>query len=49
MAEHRAGQVLDQRVEVHDVVETMLFLVSDDAQAITGETIKVAAGVALTP
>jgi 3-oxoacyl-[acyl-carrier protein] reductase len=49
MAEYRAGQVLDQRVEVHDVVETMLFLVSDDAQVITGETIKVAAGVALTP
>jgi 3-oxoacyl-[acyl-carrier protein] reductase len=48
---HRAGQVLDQRVEVRDVVETMLFLVSDDARNITGETIKVAAGLklALTP
>jgi 3-oxoacyl-[acyl-carrier protein] reductase len=51
MAEHRAGQVLDQRVEAHDVVETMLFLVSDDGRALTGETIKVAAGLilALTP
>jgi 3-oxoacyl-[acyl-carrier protein] reductase len=51
LARHRAGQVLDQRVEVRDVVETMLFLVSDDARNITGETIKVAAGLklALTP
>jgi 3-oxoacyl-[acyl-carrier protein] reductase len=49
LAKHRAGQVLDRRGEVRDVVETMLFLVSDDAQMITGETIKVAAGLILTP
>jgi NAD(P)-dependent dehydrogenase (short-subunit alcohol dehydrogenase family) len=49
LTRHRAGQVLDQRGEVRDVVETMLFLVSDDARMITGETIKVAAGLILTP
>jgi NAD(P)-dependent dehydrogenase (short-subunit alcohol dehydrogenase family) len=49
LAQHRAGQVLDQRGEVRDVVETMLFLVSDDARLITGETIKVAGGLILTP
>jgi 3-oxoacyl-[acyl-carrier protein] reductase len=49
LAKHRAGQVLDRRGEVRDVVETLLFLVSDDAQMITGETIKVAAGLILTP
>jgi 3-oxoacyl-[acyl-carrier protein] reductase len=49
LAEHRSGQVLDHRGETRDVVETMLFLVSDDARMITGETIKVAAGLILTP
>jgi enoyl-[acyl-carrier-protein] reductase (NADH) len=41
--------VLDHRGEARDVVETMLFLVSDDARMITGETVKVAAGLILTP
>jgi 3-oxoacyl-[acyl-carrier protein] reductase len=49
LARHRAGQVLDRRAQVSDVVEMMLFLVSDDALMITGETIKVAAGLILTP
>jgi 3-oxoacyl-[acyl-carrier protein] reductase len=48
LAEHRARQVLDVRGEVRDVVETMLFLVSEAARMITGETIKVAAGLILT-
>jgi 3-oxoacyl-[acyl-carrier protein] reductase len=43
----QAGQVIDVRGECRDVVETMLFLVSDDARMITGETIKVAAGLVL--
>jgi 3-oxoacyl-[acyl-carrier protein] reductase len=45
----RAGQVLDRLGDVRDVVETMLFLVSDAAGFITGETIKVAGGLTLTP
>ena len=45
----RAGQALDRLGEVRDVVEALLFLVSEDARFITGETIKVAAGLILTP
>jgi 3-oxoacyl-[acyl-carrier protein] reductase len=49
LAEHRRGQVNDTRGEVADVVETMLFLVSDKARMITGEMVKVAAGLVLAP
>ncbi|HSY14565.1 MAG TPA: SDR family oxidoreductase, partial [Jatrophihabitantaceae bacterium] len=49
LAEHRRGQATDIRGEVSDVVETMLFLVSDKARMITGEMVKVAAGLVLVP
>jgi len=49
LSQHQANQVLDCRGEARDVVDTMLFLVSDEARMITGETVKVAAGLILTP
>ena len=45
----REKQVVQRRGEVQDVVEMLLFLVSDKARFVTGETIKVAAGFVLTP
>lgn len=47
--ERRAGQFLDMRGRPDDVIETMLFLVSDSARFITGQTIRVDGGLRAAP
>lgn len=44
----KARQLLDLEGEVSDIVEMLLFLVSDRARFITGETFRVSAGATLS-
>jgi len=43
-----AQQILSREGEERDIVEMMLFLVSDKAGFITGETVRVTGGFALS-